>query len=133
MPRGTLYLFFLSYFSLMYYISTTVPPLSPSLSVPSPLFLIHSSSVPLKKKDQFSPGMSIELCITKCNKIRHISSYKAWTRQPSKRKKGFMNRQKSQMHPLQLLGIHKSFKLKNHSVITAYTVPVCCFTLCEPL
>lgn len=57
------------------------------LWVPPHFFQWSTSHLFPWRKDQFSLGTSIQLCIVKCNKARYISSYKCWTRQPRKRKK----------------------------------------------
>lgn len=70
------------------YMSCTLVTGCPSLHSswpPSPLPHIYLSSISLQKRNGL-PGLSPELGIPQCSKIRYNPSYQEWTKQPSKRK-----------------------------------------------
>lgn len=78
------------YYSLIYYILTTVsppstPPSSPDTQLPSPQ--IYSSSV-FPPKRAGLPGRSTEHSVTSSNKTRHKPSCQSWMRKGSSRGKG---------------------------------------------
>lgn len=59
--------------------------------------LIHCSSISFEKIPGL-PGIATKLCLRSCNKTSHKPSYQAWTRQPSRKKKGPLSRKKIQRH-----------------------------------
>lgn len=65
---------------------------------------IHYSSISFEKIPGL-PEIATKLCIRSCNKTRHKPSYQAWTRQPSRKKKGPLSRKESETPPLSLLAI----------------------------
>lgn len=90
-------------------------PLSPRFT--SPLFLFQKSLQKLTANQDK----------TRYNKIRHIPSYRGWTRPPNGVKK-------SEIHPLPLLGVPQ--KQANSLTQTQRTWPrshACLFSLCEPM
>lgn len=58
---------------------------------------IHYSSISFEKIPGL-PGIATKLCIRSCNKTRHKPKNQAWTRLPSRKKKGPLSRKKSLRH-----------------------------------